>query len=54
MLNPKYAVPHNSLGLALKQKGDLPGAIASFQKALLINPNYAEARKNLEAIQKKE
>jgi tetratricopeptide (TPR) repeat protein len=45
---------HNNLGEALIQKGSVDEAIAHFQKALQINPDYAEAYYNLgEALLKK-
>ncbi len=40
-------IAHNNLGNALLQKGKVEEAIAHFQKALQINPNYAEAHYNL-------
>lgn len=49
---PTDVRPHFHLGLALRAKGDVPGAIACFEKVLHINPKHAEARKNLEALQK--
>ena len=38
---------HNNLGNALLQKGSVDEAITHFQKALQINPDYAEAQNNL-------
>lgn len=35
-------------GLALEQKGDYAGAAASYQKALILNPNLIEARTHFE------
>jgi tetratricopeptide (TPR) repeat protein len=40
-------VAHNGLGNAFLQKGSVEEAIVHFQKALKINPNYAEAHNNL-------
>jgi tetratricopeptide (TPR) repeat protein len=37
----------NQLGAALSQRGDLDGAIVHYQRALEINPDYAEAHNNL-------
>jgi tetratricopeptide (TPR) repeat protein len=37
-------------GLAQKAKGDLPGARASWERALELNPNYADARSALAAL----
>ena len=41
------AVAHNNLGNVLFQKGKVDEAITHFQKALQINPDYAEACYNL-------
>jgi tetratricopeptide (TPR) repeat protein len=41
------AFAEHNLGLALFNQGDLQEAIAQYQKALEINPDYAEARNNL-------
>ena len=40
-------IAHNNLGNALLQKGKVDEAIAHFQKALQIKPDYAEAHYNL-------
>jgi tetratricopeptide (TPR) repeat protein len=40
-------VGHNNLGNALLQKGSVNEAMAQYQKALQINPDYAEAHNNL-------
>ena len=40
-------IAHNNLGNALLQKGKVDEAIAHFQKALEIKPDYAEAHNNL-------
>ena len=42
-LNPKNAGYHSRLGLALKDKGKLEDALASFQEAYRQDPDYAEA-----------
>jgi tetratricopeptide (TPR) repeat protein len=41
------AVAHYNLGNALKDKGDLGGAIACYKKALELDPKYAPAHNNL-------
>jgi hypothetical protein len=41
------AIAHNNLGCALIQKRSVNEAIAHFQKALQINPGYADAQINL-------
>ncbi len=40
---------HHNLGFVLFQKGQVDGAIAQFQKALEIQPNYEEAHNNLDS-----
>src|SRR5208283_5312616 len=45
--NPDSWMAHNNLGVAFFQRGKLDDALAQFQKALEINPNYAEAHTNL-------
>lgn len=44
---PDAAVARNNLGLALVGRGDLPGSIAEFDRALRLDPAYFEARMNL-------
>jgi protein O-mannosyl-transferase len=46
--NPNW-YGHYSLGVALFQKGQLDEAVVQYQKALEIDPNYAEAHNNLGA-----
>jgi tetratricopeptide (TPR) repeat protein len=43
VINPKHADTHCNLGNVLKDKGDLGGAIACYQKALAINPKLVRA-----------
>ena len=40
-------LPHNNLGLALAQKGQVDEAVTHFRKALEIKPDYANAHQNL-------
>ncbi len=40
-------VAHNSLGITLKEKGDLDGAIAQYRKALAINPYGHESHSHM-------
>ena len=40
---PKCARHHGNLGIALKYKGDLDGAIASYERGLSLDPNHAMA-----------
>ena len=45
--NPNCWIAHNNLGTALFQKGNVDEAIAHYQRALQIKPDYAEACYNL-------
>jgi WD40 repeat protein/tetratricopeptide (TPR) repeat protein len=46
-LRPQSAVVHNSLGLALRGKGNMDEAIACFHKAIALDPRYANAHNNI-------
>jgi eukaryotic-like serine/threonine-protein kinase len=46
-LDPKKAVTHYDLGLALHDKHDLDGAITCYRQAIVLNPKYAEAHCNI-------
>jgi len=50
-LSPGY-VPraYNNLGVALVESGDIKGARRQFENALSANPDYAEAKKNLQLL----
>ncbi len=39
---------HNNLGSTLAQQGSYESAIEHFETAIKIDPNYMDARKNLE------
>jgi Tfp pilus assembly protein PilF len=45
--DPKNAVAHNYLAIALGKKGDTAKAEESFRESLAIDPNYANAHFNL-------
>jgi len=45
--HPGSAVAHNSLALALRDKGDRDGTIAEVREAVRLDPKYAAARVNL-------
>src|SRR5262249_61466754 len=44
---PKYAQAHFNLGNALKARGDRDGAVASYRRALEVDPEFAVAHCNL-------
>jgi Flp pilus assembly protein TadD len=46
-LNPKDAGAHTSLGVALRAKGDLGGAITSYRAAIRLDPRFEVAHYNL-------
>ncbi len=46
-LDPKLAIAHNNLGMALVRKGDVDGALAAFREAIRLDPNSAGAHNNL-------
>jgi tetratricopeptide (TPR) repeat protein len=48
--NPDSWVGANNLGNTYAQKGDIAGAVAMYQKALQLHPEYAEAENNLGTI----
>ena len=45
--SPNKARPHNNLGLALAEQGDLEEAVGHFSEALRINPDHVLANYNL-------
>src|SRR5262249_20669474 len=48
--DPKHAMAHTNLGVALQAKGDAEGALAAFHQALACNPTLPEAHGNLGAL----
>ncbi len=46
-LDPKYAAPHNDLGILFETKGWLDRAEAEYKKALAIDSNYGKAHTNI-------
>ncbi|NEP44372.1 MAG: tetratricopeptide repeat protein, partial [Okeania sp. SIO2H7] len=49
----KYAKPHYNLGKALAKKGEWEEAIASYQKAIELAPNWEEVRQSLAEAKEK-
>ena len=52
-LFPGEANPYDSLGDARQQKGDIQAAIASYKKALEIDPNFSSSKASLERLIKR-
>ena len=48
--NPRCALAHNNLGLAVQEAGDLPGAENHFRAALSIDPGSPAAATNLAGV----
>jgi Flp pilus assembly protein TadD len=46
-LDPKLAQPHNYLGKIFMREGNIPSAIAQFEEALRLHPDFPEAEENL-------
>jgi tetratricopeptide (TPR) repeat protein len=46
-IDPGYVQAYDNLGIALIRKDNLTGAVYQFRRATEINPNDANARKNL-------
>ena len=45
-LKPEFPEAHNNLGVAWQKKGDLQKAVESFNRALVVRPDYTEALSN--------
>jgi hypothetical protein len=43
---PITALAYNNRGIVKRNKGDIDGAIADFDRAITINPKYANAYRN--------
>ena len=52
-IKPDYVQAYNKLGLILYRQGKFSKAKVLFSKALEIDHNYSEARKNIKIVQKK-
>lgn len=51
-LNPKSAVYRNNLGAAYERAGQIAKARTLYQEALQLDPNFEDARKNLERLKR--
>jgi tetratricopeptide (TPR) repeat protein len=49
--NPRNPRAHTNLGWALGLAGDRAGAAACYRRALALDPDHAQARSNLEALE---
>ena len=49
-VEPDAPNPHNNLGIALAQAGQLDAAIVEFREALRLDPRHDNARRNLDAV----
>jgi tetratricopeptide (TPR) repeat protein len=45
---PDFAPAHNALGIALASSGDLDQAVKHFERAVALDPEFAEGRRNLD------
>jgi Flp pilus assembly protein TadD len=48
---PASAAAHNDLGVALASVNDVAAAAAQFRQAVVLNPDFVEARRNLTAAE---
>lgn len=46
-VDPEYPIAHHNLGVLLHQKGQIDSAVASFEKALQLQPDYSNAQNAL-------
>ncbi len=46
-VSPGHALAHNEMGLALMEKKDFPGALASFKRAIELAPRFSEVMCNM-------
>ena len=52
-INPNVVDVYCLRGLAKEDKGDMAGALADFNKALELKPDYALAQKDLDELKQK-
>src|SRR5204862_6408620 len=50
VVGPRSADAYNRLGVVLFQAGDVRGARASFERALMLQPDHGDARANLQSL----
>ena len=46
-LNPKYLPAYNNLAVTYERQNKMTLAVQTLEKALAIDPNFADAKKNL-------
>jgi tetratricopeptide (TPR) repeat protein len=46
-LDPERAAVHFNWGVALREKGDVLGAIGQYERALTLDPDFLDARREL-------
>jgi len=49
-INPDLATAHNALGVAYARTGDANRAVEEWRRALALQPDFADARANLERV----
>ncbi|MBT38568.1 MAG: tetratricopeptide repeat protein [bacterium] len=48
--SPGYGLAHTNLANTLRDRGDLPGAIVHYRRAIAIDPENETARRRLAAV----
>jgi tetratricopeptide (TPR) repeat protein len=49
---PQSPEAHNNLGIALGSQGRIDEAVAEFEAALRIKPDFVDARRNLDMVRR--
>jgi len=50
-VDSNFAKAHNSLGVILAKSGRIDEGLSHLQEAVRLQPDYAEAKRNLEIVQ---